>query len=148
MAEQLINLTWQRTTEDFNIKTYSRTHTVKFSGGNQIEASASADFLGDAKMPNPKELLLASVASCHLLTFLAIAANKGFTIDNYSDSVYGVLGKTAEGRTAVTQIVLRPKISFSGATQPDAATLHEMHEKAHELCTIANTVNCEIKIEE
>lgn len=147
MSEHNIHLTWQRTSDDFNIKTYNRTHIVKFSGGSQIEVTAAPAYLGDPTITNPEELLVAALSSCHMLTFLAIAANKGLVIDQYSDEAFGTLGKTPEGRMALTQVTLRPKITFSGANQPDADTLHAIHEKAHVNCFIANSVNCEVKVE-
>jgi len=146
MSEHAITLSWQRSTPDFNIKTYNRTHTVKFSGGSQIEVTAAPAYMGDPKITNPEELLVAALSSCHMLTFLAIAANKGLTIDQYEDNASGVLGKNAEGKMALAAVTLRPKITFSG-NQPDAETLHAIHEKAHVNCFIANSVCCEVKVE-
>ncbi len=147
MSEHSITLTWQRTTDDFNIKTYNRTHAVKFSGGSQLEVTAAPAYLGDPNITNPEELLVAALSSCHMLTFLAIAANKGLVIDEYIDDAVGALGKNPEGKMALTQITLRPKITFSNANQPDANTLHAIHEKAHANCFIANSVSCEVTIE-
>ena len=148
MSEHNITLSWNRTTDDFNYKTYNRTHTIQFSGGDHLQVTAAPAYLGDPKITNPEELLIAALSSCHMLTFLAIAATKGLIIDSYTDDAVGSLGKNAEGKMALTKVILHPKISFSGANQPDAATLHNMHEKAHVNCFIANSVNFEVAVEE
>ena len=146
MSNHNITLTWQRTSADFNSKTYNRTHTVQFSGGSQVEVTAAPEYMGDPKITNPEELLVAALSSCHMLTFLAIAAMKGLVIDKYVDHAVGMLGKNAEGKMAITRVVLKPQITFSGNT-PDEATLHAMHEKAHVNCFIANSVNFEVEVE-
>ncbi len=147
MSEHKITLDWQRTTPDFNYKTYNRTHTIHFSGGSQLEVTAAPEYLGDPKITNPEELFAASLSSCHMLTFLAIAAHKNLTVDSYQDETVATLGKNTTGKMAVTQVTLRPKITFSGNNQPDANTLHEIHEKAHLNCFIANSVLTDIKVE-
>lgn len=147
MAEHTTTLTWQRTTPDFNYKTYQRTHTIHFPGGSKMQVTAAPDYLGDPKVANPEELLVASLSSCHMLTFLAIAAHKGVTVDSYIDEASCIVEKNAAGKMAVTRVTLHPKIAFSGANQPDSNTLTEMHEKAHVNCFIANSVCIDIKIE-
>jgi organic hydroperoxide reductase OsmC/OhrA len=147
MSEHKITLKWQRTTPDFQYKTYDRTHQIHFSGGDQLSVTAAPEYLGNPDIANPEELLVAALSSCHMLTFLAIAAMKGLTIDSYVDEAVGVLGKNATGKMAVTDVILRPKIAFSGTNQPDQATLDQMHHKAHENCFIANSVLANVKVE-
>src|SRR5688572_3539642 len=98
MLNHTITLNWQRETPDFNYKTYNRSHTVKFSGGSELTVTAAPEYLGDPNITNPEELLVAALSSCHMLTFLAIAATKGFVVDSYVDNAAGTLGKNAEGR--------------------------------------------------
>lgn len=148
MSKHEIVLNWKRTTEDFNYKTYDRTHVVHFSGGSELKVTAAPAYMGDPAITNPEELLVAALSSCHMLTFLALAATKGFVVDSYTDAAEGMLGKNAEGKTVVSQVIMRPKIVFGGSNQPDAAALHQLHEKAHEHCFIANSVCIDIKIEE
>ncbi len=146
MSEHKATIHWQRKTEDFNYKTYDRTHDVTFSGGTLIQASAAPEYMGNKALANPEELMVAALSSCHMLTFLAMAALKNLVVDNYIDDAVGVLGKNAEGKMALTQVTLRPKITFSG-TQPDAQTLHQLHEKAHSNCFIANSVTTKVDVE-
>lgn len=147
MSEHTALLTWQRTTPDFNYKTYDRTHSIRFSGGETMQVSSAPEYLGNSDLPNPEELMVGALSSCHMLTFLAIASNKGFIINNYTDHAVGILGKNAEGKMALTTVTLRPAVAFQEDKKPDAATLHQMHEKAHVNCFIANSVTTTVNVE-
>jgi organic hydroperoxide reductase OsmC/OhrA len=146
MSEHRISLNWKRTTPDFEYKTYARDHMVKFKNGTSVEMSATPTYFGSPACVDPEEMLVASLSSCHMLTFLAIAAKRKLVVDSYEDDAVGVLAKNAEDRLAITQVTLRPRITFSGS-QPDDATLEQMHHVSHEQCFIANSVNCEIHVE-
>ena len=124
-------ITWQRNNVPFTAKTYDRTHTVKFGGGKNIEASSAPEFLGKAEYPNPEELFTASISCCFMLTFLYWAAMKGLVIEEYTDKAVGTLAKNAEGKLAMTEVVLKPQIKFGENKQPDSA-LEEF--KSNENC--------------
>lgn len=146
MSEHKINLTWKRETEDFNVKTYSREHTIRFSGGTSVQVSAAPAYMGDPKIANPEDLMVAALSSCHMLTFIYMCAMKNLIVDQYVDDAVGKLGKNSAGKMALTEVTLHPKVTFSG-TQPDHALLDELHHKAHEQCFIANSVTTEVKVE-
>jgi organic hydroperoxide reductase OsmC/OhrA len=146
MSEHPITLHWQRTTPDFEYKTYNRSHRVKFKNGQPLEMSASVHYKGDAAMVDPEEALVAALSSCHMLSFLAIATRAKFVVDGYDDEAIGWLEKNAEGGLAITRVTLRPRVRF-GNPAPDAATHQQMHEKAHHECFIANSVKCEMTVE-
>ena len=124
----------------------SRAHTWTFSGQQTLRASAAAEYGGDPEHTNPEEALVAAVSGCHMLTFLVIAAKRGFAVEQYDDAAGGVLGKNAHGRMAVTHITLRPRIRFGGDKQPDAAALDQLHEAAHRNCFVANSLACEVTV--
>lgn len=147
MSEHPVQLHWQRSTPDFDIKSYNRGHAVTFKNGQALSMSAAAAYRGDADMVDPEEAFVASLASCHMLTFLAIAAGRKFTVDSYEDDAVGYLERLDNGRMAMTRVVLRPRITFAGE-QPDETALHEMHEKAHSACFIANSVTTAVTIEQ
>ncbi len=146
MTQHNIDLSWQRKTPDFKYETYDRTYTITFEGGEKIQASSAPAYLGNAGLTNPEELLVAAVSGCFMLTFLAIAAKGGFIVDQYQDHATGVLDKNADGKLAIIEIELKPKINFSGDKKPDAATLQQMLKKSHEYCFITNSVKAEVKI--
>lgn len=147
MAEYKVDIAWKRETEDFSYKAYNRSHTWHFQGGTTIQASSAPEYLGSAQRVNPEEAMIAALSSCHMLTFLAIAAYKHLIVDNYEDNASGLVGKNSHGKMALTQVTLRPKVAFSSTSIPDSANLKEMHEKAHENCFIANSVLTKVIIE-
>ena len=79
-----------------------------------------------------------------MLFFLSIAQKRGFVVDTYVDEAVGTMGKTAEGKTAVTRVVLRPAATYVGERVPDRDSLERMHHRAHELCFVANSVTSDI----
>lgn len=147
MSEHKASLKWFRGGTDFSYKTYPRNHTWRFEGGVEVPASAAPQFFGDASRVDPESALVAALSSCHLLTFLAIAANSGFVVDSYQDEPVGHLEKNANGKLAVTRVILRPRIVFSGAKQPSAPELEKLHDKAHRECFIANSVLTTVTVE-
>ncbi|MHC5114342.1 MAG: OsmC family protein [Planctomycetota bacterium] len=146
MSEHFATIEWSRTSPDFTYQTYNRDHAWRFDGGSTIEASATPEYKGNPALVDPEEAFIASLSACHMLTFLALATKKHLVVNRYADEAVGHLEKNAEGRMAITRVVLRPRIEFDEA--PSAADLHEMHEGAHKMCFIANSVSCEITVEE
>src|SRR2546426_6485701 len=147
MSEHKITLTWKRGDTPFEYQEYSRDHTWKFDGGHEMQASAAPAYLGNPKLVDPEEAFVASLSSCQMLTFLAVAAKKKFVLDEYVDEAVGHMEKNAEGRLAITRVTLRPRLKFSGDKQPTSQELDEMNHAAHEQCFIANSVKTEIEIE-
>jgi peroxiredoxin-like protein len=147
MSTYTINLNWKKENAEFTYEKYNRNHTVTFTGGNQtVKNSASTDYFGNADMTNPEELLAASLASCHMLTFLAVAAKSGYVVESYQCKAEAFMGKNAEGRMSVTEITLRPEISFSGEKQPDTEHLKGLHDKAHKNCFIAQSLQTKVNV--
>ena len=144
MSQHTAKIIWQRNGEDFIDNQYSREHEWKFDGGMTVPASASPHVvpvpLSVAANVDPEEAFVASLSSCHMLWFLAIAAKRKFTVDRYSDDVIGIMEKNADGKMAMTKVTLKPLITFSGEKQPTREQLEKMHHLAHENCFIANSV--------
>ena len=146
MSEYRASIVWQRGDRPFDYESYSRDHTWTFEGQPPIEASAAPEDLGTPERLDPEQALVAAAASCHMLTFLAIAARKRIVVDGYEDDATGTMEKNEEGRLAVTRIVLRPRITFAGGP-PAPDVLAKMHQQAHENCFIANSVRTRIDVE-
>ena len=147
MSEHKISLEWKRGTPDFQYQTYNRDHTWKFDGGHEMEASAAPAYLGNPKNVDPEEAYVASLSSCHMLTFLAIACKRKFVLDEYTDEAVGRMEKNAEGKLAITRVTLKQKLKFSGDKQPTAEEIDEMNHAAHDQCFIANSVKTEVTVE-
>jgi len=147
MSEPTVTLTWKRGDAPFDYQKYPRNHRWKFDGGHEMEATAAPVYLGDPKNVDPEEAFVASLSSCHMLTFLAIACKQKFVLDEYVDDAVGFMEKNAEGKMAITRVSLRPKIKWSGEKQPTPEELDKIHHAAHDNCFIANSVKTEVTVE-
>lgn len=149
MSEYFATVSWFRQAEEPYIDNkYSRAHQWKFDGGVTVPASSSSHVV---PLPysvednvDPEEAFIASLSSCHMLTFLSIAAKNRFVVDRYIDDPVGIMEQTADGKIWITKVTLKPRISFSGDKKPDRAKLEKMHHQSHEQCFIANSVKTEV----
>ncbi|MBB5605959.1 MULTISPECIES: OsmC family protein [unclassified Janthinobacterium] len=151
MQEFFATVSWQRAGQEFANQRYSRGHEWQFDGGLRVPASSSPLSvplpMSVAANVDPEEALVAAASSCHMLFFLSLAAQRGYTIDDYRDDAVGEMGRQADGRTGFTRIVLRPRIAFAG-TPPTADALAALHHDAHTRCYIANSLKADIIVEE
>jgi organic hydroperoxide reductase OsmC/OhrA len=135
--------------EDFLKGRYSRAHWVSFDGGTVVPGSASPHVVGKWAVEgavDPKEMLVAALSSCHMLSFLHVARLAAFAVAAYDDHAEGVLEEIAPGRQAVTKVALRPKIKWAGAA-PKKEELDRLHHEAHQICFIANSVKTQVTVE-
>ena len=147
MSEHRVVVDWRKGSHDFSWESYSRNHEWRFSGGETVPASAALEYKGDPARIDPEAALVAAISSCHMLTFLALAAKKRFVVESYVDDAVGIMGENEEGRLAVTRAVLRPAVVFSGELLPSTSDLDRLHHQAHEHCFIANSVRTHVTVE-
>lgn len=151
MASHLAEVLWQRDAQPFVDQRYSRRHWLRFDGGLEVPASSSPHVVpvpwSDPAAVDPEEAFVASIASCHMLWFLSIAAREGYCVDRYQDHASGTMAKNSAGKLAMTEVILRPRVDFSGAKCPSTPALQALHHEAHEECFIANSVRCEVRCE-
>lgn len=150
MSEHKAIIEWTRRDEGFLRGKYSREHTWTFDGGLSVPASPSpsvvpAPYSNPANV-DPEEAFVASISSCHMLTFLYVAGRQGFQVDSYLDEAVGVMGKNEHGVPWVSEVTLKPRIVFSGEKLPSQAEQEHLHHLAHEQCFIANSVKTRIKV--
>src|SRR6266704_3691479 len=112
MSEYKVTLKWERGGAEFSYQKYPRDHTWSFDGGHTMTATAAPAYLGNPANVDPEEAFVASLSSCHMLTFLAIACKYKFVVDEYTDDAVGHMEKNAEGRLAITRVELHPKLKF------------------------------------
>ena len=146
VSDYRISLQWSRDGGPFARGNYSPAHALRFPGGQTLQASSAPEYGGAAGPANPEELLLSALSSCHMLTFLAVAANRGYVVDDYADEAVATLGKNADGKTAVIAATLSPRVTFSGERRPDADEYAKLHERAHAACFIANSVRTPVDV--
>jgi organic hydroperoxide reductase OsmC/OhrA len=150
MSEHKAIVRWQRTGPNFLRGQYSREHTWTFDGGLTIPASPSPSVVpapwSNPANVDPEEAFVASVSSCHLLTFLYLASRQGFQIDSYEDEAIGVMTKNEKGVPWISTITLRPRIAYAGDKRPTPEDEHHLHHLAHDQCFIANSIKTDVVV--
>jgi len=125
-------------------ESYSRAFRVDMAGKASIEGSADPSYRGDAVRVNPEEMLVASISSCHLLTYLALAVRARMDVVSYEDDAEGIMQMEGD-KMKVTDVILRPSIVLGPGADLDKA--QALHDQAHAQCFIANSVTCDIRVE-
>jgi organic hydroperoxide reductase OsmC/OhrA len=149
MSEHVADVRWKLSGEDFKGGKYTREHTWSFDGGATVLASSSPAIVkvpwSNAAGVDPEEAFVASISSCHLLTFLWLASKRGLKVLSYEDHAVGTMSKNERRVPWVSHVVLEPRIEFAG-TPPNAEELAALHREAHEQCFIASSVKTEITV--
>jgi organic hydroperoxide reductase OsmC/OhrA len=146
MSDLSIQLHWQRTGPDPRPGKYSNVHTVQFNGSNDLQVDSAPDWGGDPSNTNPEQALASALSSCHLMTFLALAAKAGWPVASYHDHAVAHLGKNPKGKMSVTRIDLHPVVRFDTGFSIEKEELDEMMDRAHRYCFIANTLAESVEI--
>jgi len=145
MSEHRAVIKWARSTPGFDYQEYSRDHIWQF-GELELPASAAPEYLGNDEHVDPEQAYVASLSSCHMLTFLAIAARRRLAVTRYLDQALGILEENSGGKLMVARVILSPQVEFDTGTTVATKTLEKMHRLAHRECFIANSVKTEIEL--
>lgn len=124
--------------------TYGRNYRVLVVGKPALDASADPSFRGDPARHNPEDLFVASLSACHMLTYLALCARNNIHVVAYEDAATATMETTVDGGGRFTEVVLHPTVTIG---QGDAALVRTLHDKAHALCFIANSVSVPVRHE-
>lgn len=151
MSEHTAIISWKCTSPDFLTGKYSREHTWTFDGGATVPASPSPSVVpapfSNPALVDPEEAFVASISSCHMLTFLYLACRRGFQVDSYRDEAAGVMAKNEGGVPWVSLVTLRPQIVYGCGKTPTDDEEDRLHHLAHEQCFIANSIKTEVKVQ-
>jgi organic hydroperoxide reductase OsmC/OhrA len=151
MAQYSAEVVWERGDAAFTDNRYSRRHLWRFDGGLEVAGSSSPHSvpvpLSDPGAIDPEEALVAALASCHMLWFLAVAGKRKFRVDRYRDQATGTLAKDADGKWWLSVVTLQPEVQFSGEPLPTRQQIEAMHHTAHAECYIANSVKSQVRVE-
>ena len=142
---------WRRPAgAEFTDQRYPRAHRWRFDGGAEVPASSSPHVvpppLSDAAAVDPEEAFVAALASCHMLWFLSIAAQRGHVVESYRDAASATVGRDDSGQLALLDVYLRPIVEFAAGSDPGAAGLAALHHAAHARCLIANSIRATVHI--
>lgn len=142
------HLKWQAMGQEFTYKTYSRLYTIKAEGKPDLMGTAAPAYLGSRYHYNPEDMLVMSLSACHMLSYLAYAANSHVTVLAYQDEAVGTLvslTQAADGKKMrFKEVTLSPHIVISKDSNQVLA--EHLHENAHEACFIANSVNFPVHV--
>src|ERR1700720_511073 len=134
-----VSLVWTgntgKGTSDY--RSYARDHEINAPGKPPIYGSADPKFRGDPARYNPEELLVSALSSCHMLWYLHLCADAGIVVVSYEDRAVGTLQESSGGDGRFVSVTLRPQVRVTGSVEKAEA----LHQRAHELCYIANSVN-------
>jgi organic hydroperoxide reductase OsmC/OhrA len=127
-----------------SVASYSREFRAEFEGKPPLRGSADPAVHGDPTLYNPEDLLLTALSACHMLSYLAVCAHAGIVVLSYEDAVVGTLARR-DGRVRFVDALLRPKVVLEPGS--DIGRARALHEKAHDICVIVNSVNFPVRHE-
>jgi organic hydroperoxide reductase OsmC/OhrA len=134
-------LNWP-TSEQENVRTYEKNHTISIEGKSDLTVSAAKAFKGDPALYNPEDLLLSSLMSCHMMSYLYCCAVEKITVVSYKDHAEAILETQGNGSGRITKVTLHPEVIISEPEKVELALA--LHTKANQLCFIANSCNFEV----
>ncbi|WP_067668457.1 OsmC family protein [Nocardia miyunensis] len=142
-----VDVTWTGNTGTgtSGYREYERAHDIAALGKPVIPGTADPAFRGVPERWNPEELLVASLSQCHMLWFLALCAQERIVVTDYTDRPSGTMVETADGGGHFSEVVLRPQVRTAESQHVDRTRI--LHERAHKMCFIANSVNFEVRCE-
>jgi organic hydroperoxide reductase OsmC/OhrA len=147
MSAHRIRLSWSAGDTPFTYETYGRNHRIAFKDGAEtVTVSGAPAYRGDPARPDPEDMLVAALSSCHMLSFLAVCARKKLTVESYDDDAIGFLENDG-GKSWITRVLLQPHVVFAAQGRPTSAEIAHIHHLAHEGCFIANSVKTEVRVE-
>ena len=147
MSELSIQLKWQLGEGELVQGKYSNSHEITYNDQFRMTADAAPDWGGDIANTNPEQALAASISSCHMMTFLALASKAKWQVSSYEDKAEAFLGKNSKGQMTVIKIRLNPSVQFSDGFAVGGQEMNEMHDRSHRYCFIANSLSEEVEFE-
>lgn len=117
----------------------SKNHLVKIEGKSDLNISAAKAFKGDANLINPEDLLLSSLVSCHMMSYLYCCAQAKIEVCSYTDQAEAILDLQPDGSGRISKVILNPKVVIADPKQLEQAL--RLHSEANKLCFIANSCN-------
>ena len=145
MSELSISLEWKLQEESLKPETFSKNHKIKIND-NIFNAGSAPEYGGKENEINPEQSLAASISSCHMMTFLALAAKMRWPVKSYNDKACAFLGKNSKGKMCVNKIELNPIITFDDNFSASKDEMNKMQDRSHRYCFVANSLSDEVEI--
>ena len=140
----IAHLDWKKKTENElkNNRKSVKNHQVTVKDKQPLLLSAAKSFKGDDQLYNPEDLLLSSLASCHMMSYLYCCSKYQIDVINYTDNAEAVLEVNPDGSGKIIQAILNPIVTIRDEKHLKQAI--NLHQEARQLCFIANSCNFEI----
>tara|TARA_B100001173_G_C15871759_1_gene497564 strand:- start:134 stop:583 length:450 start_codon:yes stop_codon:yes gene_type:complete len=146
MTKISIDLSWKLGDGKMTPGNYSNQHQIIFTPNIKITGDSAPDWRGNELNSNPEQTLAASLSSCHMMTFLALAAKMNWPVLSYNDNAIATLGKNSKGQMSVTKLELNPIVKFSDKFSVNSDEMKKVQDRAHRYCFIANSLSEEVKV--
>jgi organic hydroperoxide reductase OsmC/OhrA len=150
MSEHKATIAWKNNSGDFRSGRFSREHTWAFDGGITVTASASPSVvrppMSNPAAIDPEEAFVASVSSCHMLTFVYLAWKAGFEPASYEDHAVGHMSPNENKVPWISRVVLSPRVAYRGERRPTPDDEAHLHHEAHAQCFIAQSVKTAVEV--
>ena len=146
MKNLSIELNWALGNGELNYGKYSTDHKIKINDEILLNASSAAEYGGSPNNLNPEQALAVAISSCHMMTFLALAAKMKWPVITYEDKAVAYLGKNSKGNMSVNKIELNPKITFQNNFSVSDEEMAKMQDRSHRYCFIANSLSEEVEL--
>lgn len=141
----VIKWTGNKGTGTSGYRDYGREHLIHIENKTTLEGSSDPAFRGDPSKHNPEDMLVSSLSTCHMLTYLHLCAVNNIVVTKYEDEATGIMEETPGGGGHFTEVTLHPKVWLTEESMK--AKAKELHHQANKLCFIANSVNFSVKHE-
>ena len=146
MKNLSIELNWALGNGELNYGKYTTDHKIKINDAILLNAGSATEYGGSPNNLNPEQALAAAISSCHMMTFLALAAKMKWPVITYEDKAVAYLGKNSKGKMSVNKIELNPKITFQNNFSVSDKEMAKMQDRSHRYCFIANSLSEEVEI--
>ena len=146
MSELSIELSWKRQEAELRPNEYSSEHHIKYNDVVELQAETPPSWGGNPLNTNPEQALAAALSSCHMLTFLALAAKVKWPVASFQDRADAYLDKDPKGKMCVSRIDLNPIVEFDAGFVVSQNELAEMQDRAHRYCFVSNSLANHVQI--
>ena len=145
MSKLSISLEWFLQEDELKPDVFSKNHKIEINN-NFFNAGSAPEYGGKENELNPEQSLAAAISSCHMMTFLALAAKMRWPVKSYKDTAHSFLGKNSKGKMGVNKIELNPIIEFDNDFLVSKDEMDKMQDRSHRYCFVANSLSDEVEI--
>ena len=145
MSDLSISVEWTLQEEELKPGIFSKNHKIKIND-NYFNAGPAPEYGGMENEINPEQSLAAAISSCHMMTFLSLAAKMRWPVQSYTDKAFAFLSKNSKGKMFVNKIELNPNIVFKSDFSVSKEEMDKIQDRSHRYCFVANSLSEEVEI--